>query len=137
MSKQEISMLVVKPDGVAKGLVDEIRQIILSYNLEIVEEAVETLNPGTVEKLYWEIDDIRHRDYFSQLIEFMSSAPVHIFIVQGIDAVSKIRAIIGKRMPASGIRQRWAESIIHNVAHGPHSPERAKEEIFLLTGKEI
>jgi len=132
MSQFEISMLVVKPDGVEKGLVDPIRQILIRSGLVIKQEARKTLKPATVEMLYWNISDVRHRDYFPELVAFMSSSPVHIFVVDGYDAVNKVRQIIGKRVPASGIRARWAESIIKNVAHGPHTPARAKREMQLL-----
>ena len=132
MSQFEVSMLVVKPDGVERGLVDSIRQILIQNGLVIKLEARKTLKPATVEMLYWNISDVRHRDYFSELVAFMSSSPVHIFVVDGYDAVNKVRQIIGKRVPASGIRARWAENIIKNVAHGPHTPARAKREIQLL-----
>lgn len=132
MSQFEVSMLVVKPDGVERGLVDSIRQILIRNGLVIKREDRRILKPATVEMLYWNISDVRHRDYFSELVVFMSSSPVHIFIVDGYDAVNKVRQIIGKRVPASGIRARWAESIIRNVAHGPHTPARAKREIQLL-----
>lgn len=137
MNNLEISMLLVKPDGIAKGLVDAIRKIIISAGLVIIEEVGKTISPEIAEKLYWEISDIRHRDYFPDLVTFMSSGPIHIFVVQGEEAVAKIRTIIGKRDSDSGIRRLWAEDIIHNVAHGPHTVQRAKEEIKLLTGKEI
>ncbi len=132
MSQFEVSMLVVKPDGVERGLVNSIRQILIQNGLVIKREARKTLKPATVEMLYWNISDVRHRDYFSELVAFMSSSPVHIFVVDGYDAVNKVRQIIGKRVPASGIRARWAESIIKNVAHGPHTPARAKREMQLL-----
>jgi nucleoside-diphosphate kinase len=130
-------MLVVKPDGVAKELVDEIRKIIFSTGLVILEEYKKILTPEMVEKLYWEIDDVRQRDYFPRLIEFMSSNPVYIFIVQGEEAVKKVRTIIGKRDSDFGIRRLWAEDIIRNVAHGPHTVERAKVEIKLLANREV
>lgn len=132
MSQFEVSMLVVKPDGVEKGLVDPIRQILVRSGLVIKQEVCKTLKPGTVETLYWNISDVRYRDYFPELVAFMSSSPVHIFIVDGYDAVSKVRQIIGKRVPTSGIRAKWAESIIKNVAHGPHNLARARREIDLL-----
>jgi len=125
-------MLLVKPDGVKKELVDPIRQIIIDSGLVIKQEVNKTLRPATVEMLYWNIANVRQRDYFPELISFMSSSPVHIFIVEGEDAVSKVRQIIGKREPASGIRAKWAENIIKNVAHGPHTPARAKREFQLL-----
>ena len=132
MSQFEVSMLVVKPDGIEKGLVDPIRQILIRSGLVIKQEVRKTLKPATVEMLYWNISDVRHRDYFPELIAFMSSSPVHIFVVDGYDAVNKVRQIIGKRVPTFGLRARWAESIIRNVAHGPHTPARAKREIQLL-----
>ncbi len=132
MSQFEASMLVVKPDGVEKRLVDPIRQILIRSGLVIKREVRKILKPATVEMLYWDISDVRHRDYFPELVAFMSSSPVHIFVVDGYDAVNKVRHIIGKRMPASGLRAKWAESIIKNVAHGPHTPARAKREIQLL-----
>ncbi len=132
MNKIQTSMLLVKPDGVKKELVDPIRQIIIDSGLVIKQEVNKTLRPATVEMLYWNIANVRQRDYFPELISFMSSSPVHIFIVEGEDAVSKVRQIIGKREPASGIRAKWAENIIKNVAHGPHTPARAKREFQLL-----
>ena len=137
MDNLEISMLLVKPDGVERGLVDAIRKIIISTGLVILGEEKKMIDPKTAENLYWEISDIRHRDYFPNLVEFMSSGPVYIFIVQGGEAVKRVRAIIGKRDSDFGIRRLWAEDIIRNVAHGPHTVERAKEEIKLLIGKEV
>lgn len=132
MSQTETSMLVVKPDGVKKKLVQPIRHIINSRGLAIKHEVCKILKPGTVEMLYWNISDVRQRDYFRELVTFMSSSPVHIFIVEGEDAVKKVRQIIGKRGSSEGIRNIWAESIIRNVAHGPHTEERAAWEIKLL-----
>lgn len=132
MSQFEISILVVKPDGIEKGLVNPIRQILIQNGLVIKQEVRKTLKPATVEMLYWNISDVRHRDYFPELVTFMSSSPVHIFVVDGYDAVNKVRQIIGKRGSSQGIRTMWAESIIRNVAHGSHTPERAKWEIKLL-----
>jgi nucleoside-diphosphate kinase len=126
-------MLLVKPDGVTKGLIEPIRQIIINNGLTIKQEVRKTLRPGTAEMLYWNIDGMQHREYFPELVVFMSSSPIHIFIVEGFDAVHKIRQIIGKRGSSKGIRATWAEDIIHNVAHGPHTQERAEKEIkFLL-----
>jgi len=134
---KEISMLLVKPDGVSKGLTESIRDIILSQGLIIIEEIDKILRPETAKKLYWDVSDVRHRDYFPQLIEFMSSSPVHIFIVEGANAVKTVRFIIGKREPPSGIRQLWAEDIIRNVAHGPDGLENAGKEIKIVLEREV
>lgn len=132
MNNLEKSFLLVKPDGVEKGFVDKIREIILSHELNILEEIRKTITPEIAEDLYSKISDIRQRDYFPKLIKFMSSSPIHIFVVQGDDAIKKARAIIGKRGSDSGIRKLWAEDIIRNVAHGPHTIESAEEELIIL-----
>lgn len=137
MSNIEISFLLVKPDGVSKGLVEEIRGIIKASDLNILEEIEKKIDKETAKNLYWEVGDIRFRDNFCELIEFMSSNPIYIFIVQGKEAVKKVRRIIGKRDSDFGIRRLWSEDIIHNVAHGPHTAQRAKEEIKILIGEDI
>jgi len=132
MDAIENSMLLVKPDGVAKGLEGEIRSLILAEGLMIKREIDRILLPETVRKIYSLEGDLAQRDYFPQVVEFMSSSPIYTFIVSGERAVSRVRTIIGKREPASGIRARWAESIVKNIAHGPHSPKLARREIELV-----
>lgn len=130
----QISVLLVKPDGVEKNLVGEIRDIILSRDLRILFEEGRMLSYKEADYLYREFSA---RDYYPELIAFMSSAPVHYFVVSGEEAIKTIRLIIGKRDPASGIRARWSESIIRNVAHGPHAVDEAIELINILTKKEF
>lgn len=129
MSHIERSMLLVKPDGVARGLVEPIRQLILDTELVIADECRKTITIETATTLYQEFS---YRDYFPELVSFMASGPVHIFIVEGVNAIAEIRRIIGKREPPSGLRQRWAESIVRNVAHGPHTREEVEEQVRLL-----
>lgn len=123
---------MVKPDGVAKNLVGIIRKIILAEGLDVRKEIEKKLTCQNVVDLYWEVDNVRQRDYFPELVNFMTSASVHIFLVEGNNAVNKVRKIIGKREPSSGIRGRWAENIIKNVAHGPHTLDDAQKQIELL-----
>lgn len=137
METLEKSFLLVKPDGVAKGYVDQIRGLILANELTIIEEIEKTISSQAAKDIYSEIGDIGRRDYFPQLIEFMSSGPIHVFVIQGDNAVQKVRTIIGKRGADFGIRRLWAEDIIRNVAHGPHTKERAEEELLILKRKEI
>jgi len=129
----EVSVLLVKPDGVEKGLINQIREIILSHRLIILHERTRLLTGGEAYLVYKEFSA---RDYFSELITFMSSSPVHYFVVGGEGAIQVVRKIIGKREPASGIRARWADSIIRNVAHGPHTIDEANELIHILTKRE-
>lgn len=134
MNTTERSMLLVKPDGVKQDLVAEIRAIILTRGLIITKEVRKMISQQTVIDLYENIGNIAQRDYFPELVKFMASSSIHVFVVEGADAVKKVREIIGKRDPASGIRAKWAKSIIENVAHGPHSSEEAKREIGLILG---
>ncbi len=128
----ENTILLIKPDGVAKNLVKIIREIVIAEGLTIKKEAEKKLTCQNVVDLYWEVDNVIQRDYFPDLVNFMTSASVHIFLIEGNNAVSRVRKIIGKREPSSGIRGKWAENIIKNVAHGPHTFDDAQKQIKLL-----
>jgi len=123
-------MLVVKPDGISR--VNSIRDLLIKAGLTIERESNRRLSAKAARALYWEVADVRHRENFPELVEHMSSAPVHIFLIKGKNAVVRVRRIIGKRDPPSGIRAKWAIDVIRNVAHGPHSEEAARREIQIV-----
>lgn len=134
--KEEKTVLLVKPDGVMGGRVNAIREIIKAFRLCIIREEEKYLTPEEVIEMYKNISNVTKRDYFPDLVQYMTANPVHIFFVKGEDAISQVRKIIGKREPASGIRAWWSQDIIRNVAHGPHNQKEAEDHISLLIGKE-
>lgn len=129
---KETTILLVKPDGVANGYVDVIRSIILAFKLEIEDAFQRQLSSHEVVMMYTGVSNITDRDYFPELVEYMSKSPSHIFIVSGDRAISTVREIIGKRNPPSGIRAWWSESIIRNVAHGPHNVAEVQQHLKLF-----
>lgn len=105
----ETTILLVKPDGVANGYVDVIRSIILAFKLNIEDDFRCQLSSDEVVMMYTGVGNITGRDYFPELVEYMSGAPSHVFVVSGDRSISTIREIIGKRNPPSGIRAWWSE----------------------------
>jgi len=135
MNKQEErSLLMIKPDGIEKNLAPIIKRLIAKKDLTIEKEKRTKLNRKMTIALYKEYEQ---RSNFFKLIDFITSQPVVIFLVKGKSAVSKIRQIIGKKDPPSGLRKIYAEDIIRNVAHGPDSLKTAQREIQLIFGKEV
>lgn len=128
----ETTILLVKPDGVANGYVDVIRSIILAFKLNIEDDFQRQLSSDEVVMMYTGVGNITGRDYFPELVEYMSGSPSHVFVVSGDQSISTIREIIGKRNPPSGIRAWWSEDIIRNVAHGPHNVAEAQQHLKLF-----
>lgn len=129
---KEDTILLVKPDGVANGYVNVIRSIITAFRLEIEDDFQRQLSPDDIVVMYTGVGNITDRDYFPELVDYMSKSPSHIFIVSGDCAISRVREIIGKRNPPSGIRAWWSENIIRNVAHGPHNVAEAQQHLKLF-----
>jgi nucleoside-diphosphate kinase len=84
----------------------------------------------------------RERPFFTSLVEFMTSGPVVVQVLEGEDAVARNRDVMGATNPANAaegtIRKDFAESIEANSVHGSDSPENARTEIaFFFAGVEI
>mgnify|MGYP001571510617 FL=1 len=133
MAKTEETLLMVKPDGIDKGLVPIIRRLLIQSGLTVRQETNFLLEERFIKELYKEY---MNRDYFPTLLQFLISQNVVVFLVEGENAISAVRGIIGKRVPPHGLRAHYAEDIVRNIAHGPDSPEAAVREIKLFFGKE-
>ncbi len=84
----------------------------------------------------------RERPFFGELVEFMTSGPVVVQVLEGENAIARNREIMGATNPAEAaagtIRAEFAESIGENTVHGSDAPETAKEEIaFFFSDDEI
>lgn len=124
MSVQQ-TLIIVKPDGVAKGLVGQILRTVESNGLTIVDSTRLHLDRSWVENLY---GSERDQPYFMEVVEWVSSAPVLFLKVQGEQAVDKVKWQIIGRYP-DGIRGRYSENWIKNVAHAPDSVQSAEQEL--------
>ncbi|MEM2874652.1 MAG: nucleoside-diphosphate kinase [Candidatus Hadarchaeales archaeon] len=129
----ERTLVVIKPDGVRKGLVDEIKRRIEGAGLRITAEMVTRLSRGTAEKLY---EPHRGRDFFGPLVEFMISGDVVVMRVEGDRAISRMREISGntdpRLAPENTIRGRFGTTVRENVIHSSDSPETAERELAIF-----
>jgi len=123
----EQTLIIVKPDGMAKGLVGQIIRSLQEHNLRVVDQAHLQLERGWVESLY---SEERDEVYFTEVVEWVSSAPVLLLKIEGDGAVDLVKWRIIGRYP-EGIRGQYSENWIKNVAHAPDSLESALHELRL------
>lgn len=126
MSVQQ-TLVVVKPDGIAKGLVGQILRSLQAHNLSVVYQTRVQLERKWVESLY---DGERDEIYFTEVVEWVSSAPILLLKIEGNEAVAKVKWQIIGRYP-DGIRGQYSENWIKNVAHAPDSIQSALHELEL------
>ena len=126
----EQTLSIIKPDGVRRNLVGKILSRFEENNLRIVATKMIQMTISEAEGFY---AVHRERPFFSELTEFMSSGPVVVSILEGENAVSHHREIMGATNPAEAaegtIRRDYAESLGENTVHGSDSLENAAVEI--------
>ncbi|WP_223787898.1 nucleoside-diphosphate kinase [Marinicella meishanensis] len=129
MSKQR-TLSIIKPDAVAKNVIGQIYQRFEDAGLKIVAAKMKHLSQAEAEGFY---AVHRERPFFGDLIEFMTSGPVMIQVLEGDDAIKRNRDIMGATNPqeaaAGTIRADFAESIDANAVHGSDAAETAAVEI--------
>lgn len=126
----ERTLSIVKPDAVAKNVVGEIYSRFEKNGLRLVAVKMVRLSEEVAGGFYAEH---RERPFFPALIEFMTSGPVCVQVLEGEGAVAKNRDLMGATNPqdaaAGTIRADFAESIDANAVHGSDSTESAAREI--------
>ncbi len=131
------TFVMIKPDGVRRGLIGEIIARFERKGLKIKALKMKKLTREEAERLY---DVHKGKPFFEELIEFVTSAPVVGMIVEGDEAVEVVRLMIGptdgRKAPPGTIRGDYALSIGENVIHASDSPERAEYEISVFFSKE-
>ena len=127
------------PDATRRNLTGAINDRLERAGLRIVAQKRLQLSRGQAEGFY---AVHRERPFFASLVEFMTSGPVVVQVLEGEDAVARNRDVMGATNPANAaegtIRKDFAESIEANSVHGSDSPENARAEIaFFFAGVEI
>ncbi len=121
---------IIKPDGVAKNLIGEIYYRFESAGLKIVAAKMLHLTREQAEGFYAEHIG---KEFFEPLMEFMTSGPIMVQVLEGEDAVVGNREIMGATNPANAargtIRSDFATVVRENIVHGSDSPESAAREI--------
>lgn len=126
---------MIKPDGVQQGLVGEIISRIERRGFRILALKMLRVNDEMAKKQYAEHAG---KPFFNSLVEFIKFGPVVAMVVEGEDAISAIREMVGATDPAKaapgtirGDFARDAHDVTHNIVHAADSPESAKREIDL------
>ena len=130
---------IIKPDAVRRNLLGHINQIIEKAGLKIIASKKMYLTKKQAETFY---SVHKERPFFNSLVEFMTSGPVQVQVLEGSEAVSSYRKIMGATNPDDAeegtIRKLYAESIEANSVHGSDSVENANIEInFFFSGSEL
>jgi len=126
---------MVKPDGVRRRLVGEVVRRIEAKGYELREMKLFTMDESLAKKHYAEHTE---KPFFGDLVTFITSGPVVAMVVEGPDAVTGMRGIMGATNPLDAapgsIRGDFASFITENIVHGSDSPESAEREINLFFG---
>jgi nucleoside-diphosphate kinase len=126
----ERTLSIIKPDAVAKNVIGEIYSRFEKAGLKIVAAKMLHMDDAKAGGFYAEHEG---RPFYNDLVEFMTSGPVMVQVLEGESAVSKNRAIMGATNPqeaeAGTIRADFASSIDANAVHGSDAPESAAREI--------
>lgn len=121
---------IIKPDATARNLTGAINKVIEEGGLRIVAQRRIKMSNAHAEGFY---AVHKERPFFGELVEFMTSAPVVVQVLEGENAVLRYREIMGATNPAEAadgtIRKLFAKSIGENSAHGSDSDENAEIEI--------
>ncbi len=127
------TLVLVKPDGVRRGLAGEVISRLEKKGLTLVAMELRTLDRATAEEHYGEHKD---RPFFGELVEFITSAPLVALVVEGPNAVAGTRRLMGVTNPVEAtpgsIRGDYALEIGQNLVHGSDSEESAAREIGIF-----
>ncbi len=135
----ERTLSIIKPDAVAKNVIGQIYDRFEKAKLKIVAAKMLHLSREQAEGFY---AVHKERPFFKDLVDFMTSGPVIVQVLEGEYAITKNREVMGATNPEEAapgtIRAEFAETIDENAVHGSDGPETAKTEIaFFFKPEEI
>jgi nucleoside-diphosphate kinase len=126
----ERTFSIIKPDATRRNLTGKVNAVIEDAGLRIVAQRRIRMTREQAEEFY---GVHRERPFFGELVEFMTSAPVVVQVLEGENAVARYREVMGATNPANAdegtIRKLYAESVGENSVHGSDSIENAQIEI--------
>ncbi|OEF98706.1 nucleoside-diphosphate kinase [Desulfuribacillus alkaliarsenatis] len=132
----EKTFVMVKPDGVQRGVVGEIVNRFEKKGYKIVAAKMMQVSKDLAEEHYGQH---KERPFFGELVDFITSSPVFAMVLEGENVISSARVMMGATNPADAapgtIRGDFAVSIGMNIIHGSDSPESAEREIGLWFDK--
>lgn len=135
----ERTFSIIKPDATARNLTGAVNAVIETAGLRIVAQKRVRLTREQAETFY---GVHRERPFFGELVDFMTSGPVVVQVLEGEGAIARYREVMGATNPANAaegtIRKLFALSVGENSVHGSDSAENAAIEIAqFFSGNEI
>jgi len=135
----ERTFSIIKPDATARNLTGAINAMIEGAGLRIVAQRRTCISREQAETFY---AVHRERPFFRELVEFMTSGPVVVQVLEGENAITRYREIMGATDPAKAapgtIRKVYAKSLGENSVHGSDAPDTAQQEIAqFFSGNDI
>jgi nucleoside-diphosphate kinase len=133
------TLSIIKPDAVAKNVIGQIIARFEGVGLKVVAGRLVHLSAAEAGQFY---AVHKERPFFKDLVEFMTSGPVFVQVLEGEDAIAKNRDLMGatdpKKAAPGTIRADFAESIDANAVHGSDAPETAAVEVaFFFPGMNV
>jgi nucleoside-diphosphate kinase len=129
----ERTFSIIKPDATERNLTGKINAVFEEAGLRIVAQRRIRMTREQAEAFYGEH---KERPFFGELVDFMTSAPVVVQVLEGENAILAHREVMGATNPANAaegtIRKLFARSVGENSVHGSDGPEAAKREIALF-----
>ena len=126
----ERTFSIIKPDATERNLTGRVNAVIEDSGLRIVAQKRIRMSRAQAEKFY-EIH--KERPFYGELVDFMTSGPVVVQVLEGANAVARYREVMGATNPAQAadgtIRKLYAKSVGENSVHGSDSQDNAKIEI--------
>ena len=130
----EKTLCIIKPDEVANNYVEEINEMISSKDLTILNSVKTNISKEIAENFYAEHSK---KPFFNDLVDFITSGPAIVQILQGESCISSYRDLMGATNPAEAkegtIRKKYAESTSKNAVHGSDSKDSAEREIEIMS----
>ncbi|MES2905608.1 MAG: nucleoside-diphosphate kinase [Pseudomonadota bacterium] len=121
---------ILKPDCTERNLTGAVNALIEKSGLRIVAQRRIKMSRAQAEQFY---SVHKERPFFGELVDFMTSGPVVVQVLEGDEAIAKYREVMGATNPAQAtegtIRKSFAKSVGENTVHGSDAPETAKVEI--------
>jgi nucleoside-diphosphate kinase len=131
----ESTLLIVKPDGVRRGLVGEVFRRVEAKGLRIADLRMFSIDVVLAQEHYGEH---REKPFFGELVEFITSGPVVAARIEGEGAISALRMLMGPTNPIEAppgtLRGDYCTIITENLVHGSDSAESAERELKLFFG---
>ena len=131
----EKTLIIIKPDAVEAKCVGKIIDIFETQKFDIIQTEMMSLSDDMLNDHYSHLTD---KPFFSEIVEFMQSLPVIVITLQGENAVTRVRDLVGVTDPTEAnegtIRKQFGTDVMRNVVHASDSVENAEAEIERFFG---